>query len=137
MYRPCFLVVDHEYPGSLSSRKLVLETAKFNVITAYSNLEAIETMRRFAAVDGVVLNAHAGGQLTCAETVTKLRAMGPKIPILVTSAHGYAECGPDTHHVESFDPAKLLERLQDICRERTMELSAREEKLRADLEGDD
>jgi hypothetical protein len=40
MYRPCFLVVDHEYPASVSSRKLVLETAKFNVITAYSNLEA-------------------------------------------------------------------------------------------------
>jgi hypothetical protein len=34
MDRPCFLVVDQEYPGSISTRKLVIETGKFNVITA-------------------------------------------------------------------------------------------------------
>jgi hypothetical protein len=34
MDRPCFLVVDREYPGSISTRKLVIETGKFNVITA-------------------------------------------------------------------------------------------------------
>ena len=28
MIRPCFLVVDNEYPGSISTRKLVLESAK-------------------------------------------------------------------------------------------------------------
>lgn len=39
MIRPCFLVIDREFPGSISTRKLVLETAKFNVLTAYSGLK--------------------------------------------------------------------------------------------------
>ena len=40
--------MDAEFPGSISSRKLVIETAKFNVITAYSGTEAIETLERFS-----------------------------------------------------------------------------------------
>jgi hypothetical protein len=52
--RPCFLVIDREFPGSLSTRKLVLETAKFNVITVYSGREGLETLRRFPAIDGIV-----------------------------------------------------------------------------------
>jgi hypothetical protein len=56
MIRPCFLVVDREFPGSISTRKLVIETAKLNVLTAYSGQEALETFRRFPAVAGVVLD---------------------------------------------------------------------------------
>jgi CheY-like chemotaxis protein len=58
--RPCFLVVDREFPGSISTRKLVIETAKFNVLTAYSGEEAIETLKRFPAIDGIVLDAGVG-----------------------------------------------------------------------------
>ena len=47
MVRPCFLVIDREYASSISTRKLVIETAKLNVITAYSGAEAIETLKRF------------------------------------------------------------------------------------------
>jgi hypothetical protein len=42
-----FHVIDHEFPDSISTRKLVLETAKYNVITAYSGREAVETFRLF------------------------------------------------------------------------------------------
>jgi len=52
--RPCFLVIDREFPGSISTRKLVLETAKFNVITSYSAQEAVETLKKFPALQGVV-----------------------------------------------------------------------------------
>ena len=48
--RPCFLVIDHEFPDSISTRKLVLETAKYNVITAYSGNEAVETLKLFPNV---------------------------------------------------------------------------------------
>jgi response regulator RpfG family c-di-GMP phosphodiesterase len=57
MIRPCFLVVDQEHSGSISTRKLVIETAKFNVITAYSGAEALETLNKFPGVDAVVLDA--------------------------------------------------------------------------------
>ena len=59
--RPCFLVIDREFPGSISTRKLVIETAKFNVLTAYSAQEAIETLKTFSAVQGVVLDSEVAG----------------------------------------------------------------------------
>lgn len=43
MPSPYFLVIDREVGGSISTRKLVIETAKLNVITAYS---AAESMKR-------------------------------------------------------------------------------------------
>ena len=58
MPRPCFLVVDREHAGSISTRKLVIETAKLNVITAFSGREALETLARFPKVDAVVLDAN-------------------------------------------------------------------------------
>ena len=57
MNRPCFLVIDREFPGSISTRKLMIETAKFNVLTAYSGKEALEVFTRFPAVSGVVLTS--------------------------------------------------------------------------------
>lgn len=49
MTRPCFLVIECEYPGNISARKLVIETAKMNVISCYSCAEGIATLRRFPA----------------------------------------------------------------------------------------
>jgi CheY-like chemotaxis protein len=49
-------VVDHEFPDSISTRKLVLETAKYNVSTAYSGREAVETLKLFPNVSGIVMN---------------------------------------------------------------------------------
>ena len=40
--RPCFIVVDPEHSDSISTRKLVIESAKLNVITAYSAAEALD-----------------------------------------------------------------------------------------------
>ena len=57
MLRPCFLVVDREHSGSISTRKLIIETAKFNVITAYSGEEALETISAFPAISGMVMDA--------------------------------------------------------------------------------
>lgn len=62
--RPCFIILDQEFPGSISSRKLVIESAKLNVITAYSPREAIETLERYPRVDGVVVNAQMEGHMT-------------------------------------------------------------------------
>jgi hypothetical protein len=60
MNRPCFLVIDREFPGSISTRKLVIETAKFNVLTAYSGKEALEMIARFLPSFGVVLMVDRG-----------------------------------------------------------------------------
>jgi len=113
MIRPCFLVVDNEYPGSISTRKLVLESAKLNVITAYSPEEAVRTLDRFPNLDGVVLDTQIQG-LSCSEVVKQLRSKHARIPIVTVSPGGQDPCGDEQYHVSNFDPKRLLETLQKI-----------------------
>ncbi len=47
MVRPCFLVIDHEHAGTISTRKLVIESAKLNVLTAFSGEEALAMLKKF------------------------------------------------------------------------------------------
>jgi CheY-like chemotaxis protein len=72
MLRPCFLVVDRETSTGISTRKLIIETAKFNVITAYSSQEAIEILRKFPALDGVVTDSGMT-DMPCHDLVVALR----------------------------------------------------------------
>ena len=111
--RPCFLVIDYEYPDSISSRKLVLETAKYNVITAYSAREALETFRQFPKVAGVVMHEELG-DMDCTSLVKELREINPDALLIVTSSRGYAECGPVDHHLDSFNPGELLSLLRKL-----------------------
>jgi CheY-like chemotaxis protein len=111
--RPCFLVVDNEYPGSISTRKLLLESAKLNVITAYSADEAIHTLNRFPNVDGVVLDTQMRGR-SCAEIVKQIRRKNAALPIVTVSPRGQDPCGGEQFHVSNFDPRQLLEALHQI-----------------------
>jgi hypothetical protein len=126
MVRPCFLVIDREFPGSISTRKLVIETAKFNVLTAYSATEALETFRIFPAVNGIVLDGSIN--VPCNELVRQLKAIRP-VPIVVIVTPGFDGCSLADYQLQSFDPAKLLEILQGL----TPEASAAIEKRNEDL----
>jgi DNA-binding response OmpR family regulator len=128
MNRPCFLVIDREVAGSISTRKLVVETAKFNVLTAYSGKEALEIFRRFPALDGVILD---GGldDVSCSDVADEIKALQPAIPIIVISAPGFDECPGADYHLESFEPAKLLETLRSIKPKESAEIEKRNEDL--------
>ncbi len=123
--------MDAEFPGSISSRKLVIETAKFNVITAYSGEEAVETLQRFPNMDAAVLNA-ADRDMPCAVLVERLKQLVPTLPIIVSSASGAEDCGAADHHVRSYDPGGLLEKLQSLFSRATGEIERTEKKLAAD-----
>lgn len=112
--RPCFIILDQEFPGSISSRKLVIESAKLNVITAYSQQEAIETLERYPRVDGVVVNAHMDGRLSCRQIIEKLREIRRDIPIVTVSANA-DQCDNEQFHVSSYDPRQLLSALEKLC----------------------
>jgi len=86
MIRPCFLVIDKQFPGNISTRKLVIETALLNVITACSAEEAIGTLRRFPAVDGIVLDTEPRG-MTCRDLIQRLRTVRSDLPII----YGFTE----------------------------------------------
>jgi CheY-like chemotaxis protein len=128
MIRPCFLVVDQEHAGSISTRKLVIETAKFNVITAYSGEEALETLAKFPAVDGVVLDAGVK-DVSCADLVKRIKTSRPNLPVIMAGTLGYGYCDGADHYLETFDPGKLLKLLQHLQPEKTAQILRIDEKL--------
>ena len=103
MIRPCFLVVDREFAGSISTRKLVIETAKFNVITAYSAREAVETVERFPALDGAVIDAGIP-DMPCSELVKTLRRLQPKLKVVVIDGPEAPACAGADETLRSFEP---------------------------------
>jgi len=128
MIRPCFLVVDREFSANISTRKLIIETAKFNVITAYSGAEALETAERFPAIDGVVLDIGLRDMSAC-DVVHQLKQRNPKLPIVVICLPDSDQCPEADHHLGFFDPASLLELLQKLRPKATEEIQARNQAL--------
>jgi DNA-binding NtrC family response regulator len=128
MVRPCFLVIDREYSASISTRKLVIETAKFNVITAYSAQEALETFAQFPAISGVVLDAGIR-DMSCCDLTAKVKELNPKLPVIVISAPGTHECPGADHLLESFEPQRLLNLLQKLVPEAAAAIEKRNEQL--------
>ncbi len=125
MLRPCFLVIDREYSGSISSRKLVIETAKFNVITAYSGAEAIQALEKFPRVDGVVLDVSIT-DVPCGELIQRLKQMQPRLTIIAVGKHG---CYGADHSVESFNPKHLLDMVEKLHADQTALICQQEEAL--------
>ena len=125
MLRPCFLVIDREYSGSISTRKLVIETAKFNVITAYSGAEALEALAKFPRVDGVVLDVSVT-DIPCLELIQRLKQLQPQLTIIAVGRHG---CDGADHSVESFEPKSLLELLEKIHAAQTAQILQHEKTL--------
>jgi DNA-binding NtrC family response regulator len=128
MVRPCFLVIDREYSGSISTRKLVIETAKFNVITAYSAQEALDTLKAFPRMSGVVLDAGIR-DMSCNDLVAAIKAEQPQLPVVVISSPGTSECPQADHLLESFEPGRLLNLLQSIVPADTAAIEKQNEKL--------
>jgi DNA-binding response OmpR family regulator len=128
MVRPCFLVIDREFPGSISTRKLVLETAKFNVLTAYSGKEAIDLFRRFPAVDGVVMDGEMD-DIPADDLAQLFKASVPDTPVIVICAPGGPACSSADYRVESFQPQQLLDRLRSLKPRETEAIEKRNEEL--------
>jgi len=128
MIRPCFLVVDREFPGSISTRKLVIETAKFNVLTAYSGAEALEVFERFPAVSGVVLDSGLQ-DITCSEVARTIKASQPALAVIVIESPGAEDCPEADFKIKSFEPAKLLETLKSLQPKASKEIEKRNEQL--------
>lgn len=131
MVRPCFLVIDREFASSISTRKLVIETAKFNVITAYSGSEALETLQRFPAVSGVVMDASVD-DMHHNELVKNLKMIQPDLIVIAISGPGMDRCKGADHQLETFEPVRLLELLKKLEPKNSAAIEARNEQLNAE-----
>jgi CheY-like chemotaxis protein len=106
--RPTLVVIDRAVPGTISSRKLVLEVARFNVLTAYSAEEAYSTAQKFD-VDAFVLDYVPTDEIAT-EVCESLKERYPKKPIFAVapaSSDGEAK-GCADHVVAGNDPQLLL-----------------------------
>jgi DNA-binding response OmpR family regulator len=104
--RPTILVAEPEPDQALSIRKLVLETAKYNVLTAHSTQEALDLFGLFPNVNAVLLVR--GDKLDCERIAKQVRAVAKEIPLLGIRCDGI------DYSVESYDPGHLLHILRNL-----------------------
>ena len=111
MARPTLLIAEPEPNEALSVRKLVMETAKFNVITAYSSQEAVELLHRFPNVDAIAVVADIKD---CEKALKAAKSTNASMPAIVLSAKPSYRCSPAEHHISSHEPEELLELLRSL-----------------------
>lgn len=102
------LMVEVEQPEGISSRKLILETARHNVLTAYSGEGAVNLLERFPNVDLAIVHTELEGKEFQA-TVRRLKQVRSDLYIVaITPVDSGKLEGVDTV-LTSYDPQKLLE----------------------------
>lgn len=112
-HRLAFLVVESEPGQGLSTRKLLLETAKHNVITAYTAKEGVQMFHRFPKVDVVCVDAEIA-DLHKADLISRVKSVHPNIKILALSPRIGAHFDWADDVIDSHDPAALLKCLEKM-----------------------
>jgi DNA-binding response OmpR family regulator len=112
MMRPTILVAEPEPEQALSVRKLVLESAKFNVLTAHSRREAEEISRAFPGIAAAIVTHDPN--IDCEPLIRMLRQKIKKLPIVVVTPHLSQWCEGADHHVSSHEPEQLLELMRSL-----------------------
>jgi CheY-like chemotaxis protein len=112
-HRLAFLVIESEPAQGLSTRKLLLESAKHNVLTAYSPEEGVRMFRRFPHVDVVAIDGSFGEQ-ACTELVKQLKVQHQKIRVVAFVPNVGAQCDWADETTSSHDPAGLLHLLEEM-----------------------
>jgi len=112
-HRLGFLVIESERTDGLSTRKLLLESAKHNVITAYSGKEGVEMYKRFPNVDAVCIEEELP-DLKSADVAENIRKIHPQVRIIGLSPRMAALCKWADKTIDSHDPNALLEVLVEM-----------------------
>ena len=112
MVRPTFIVAEPEPEQALSSRKLLLETFKFNVLTAHSVEETLDMVKLFPSSDALIVHCRLP-EFDADKAIKAVKNTAPKMPII-------AICPTDTelkwadHVVQSHHPQELVDLAQRL-----------------------
>jgi DNA-binding response OmpR family regulator len=106
------LVAEPEPTQALSVRKLVLETAKFNVLTAHSTREALDIFQMFPNISLAVLVQ--GGEVDCEIIAQHLKSATKKVPVIYLSPRIGGFCKGADHILPSGEPETLLELVRSL-----------------------
>ena len=113
MRRPTFIVAEPEPDQALSSRKILLETFKFNVITAHSEEEMFELLDAFPNADAVILHDDTPGEST-RDIVKSIKQQCPHMQVVALTPRSENTRRAADHVVNSHKPEELLQLLQRI-----------------------
>ena len=109
--RPTFIIAEPEPDQAISARKLVLESAKFNVITAHSVAELRELLEVFPASDAVVIHECVpGGDVRA--VLGEVKNKRPELTTIFLSPNPIADVCD--YQSNSHDPQELLELLRKL-----------------------
>lgn len=100
------LMIEAEQPEGLSARKLVVESAKHNVLTAYTADGGLKLLQRFPNVDIVLLH-HAVLEQS-PQILSELRAHCGDVPVILASPFAHVTHPEANYVVDSHRPQELL-----------------------------
>ncbi len=107
--RPILLVLDPPDVEMISTRKLILESAKYNVLTATNAEEAVEIAQK-TPINAIILH-HQRLNASINTLAEELRSVRPDIPLWVVSPQ--PEPLPFADKVlSSYDPLALVKLVQ-------------------------
>lgn len=105
------LVAEPENHSPVSTRKLLLESAKHTVITASSAEEAIQMFERFPKVDAIIIHC----ELTGASRIAKhVKGQNPKMKIVCVDSHVAATAKWADETADAHDPTAFLEMIKNL-----------------------
>jgi DNA-binding response OmpR family regulator len=93
-------------------RKLVLETAKYNVLTAHSSREALDLFHLFPNVSMAVLVGDE--EIDCDAIAKHIRGATDKIPIVFLTARIGGKCNYADHTIPTGEPETLLSLVRSV-----------------------
>ena len=96
MHRPTILMAEPDPGQALSVRKLDVQTAKFNVLTAHSTREAVEIFQMFPNVSAVVLVP--GEQVDVESVARTIKEAKSKVPVIAVEVD---RSGAADHNIAS------------------------------------
>ena len=112
MPRPTLLVAEPEPEQALSVRKLVLETGKFNVLTAHSTCEAVDLFHLFPNISAAILVSDEG--MDCGKIAATIKSATKEIPVVFLTAKIGARCQFADQTLSSHEPEKLLDTMRSL-----------------------
>ena len=104
------LMLESEQPEGLSARKLIIETAKHNVLTAYNVETGLNLLARFPNVDVVFVHEELLRQKR--DLLAQVRAHCNDIPVILGSPFGNVSHPEVDYVVDSYRPHDLLQLLE-------------------------
>jgi hypothetical protein len=101
------LMIEPEQPEALSARKLVVETEKHNVLTAYDRSVGMDLLRRFPNVDAVFVHIHCIHEHP--GLLKEIKTLVPGTPLIVASPSATEIPAEADYVVDSHLPHAMLQ----------------------------